>query len=179
MKSAFFAFFLSVSALAQNPYLHPAACGPANIGFKVKLDESQHDHLQPEPGMARVYFIHDTGDWGVIGYPTMKIGMDGAWLGANHGSSYFSASLAAGEHHVCARLQSSLVQDRTELLHFQAEAGKVYFFRTRLIMSRQVELLELEPLDSDQGLYLTATYPLSISQPKQQEEPREHAPNSR
>ena len=179
MKSAFFVFFLSVSALAQNPYLHPAACGPANIGFKVKLDGSQHDHLQAEPGKARVYFIHDAGDGGVIGYPTMKIGMDGVWLGANHASSYFSASVTPGEHHVCATLQSSLAQDRTELLHFQAEAGKVYFFRTRLIVSRQVQLMELEPLDSDQGLYLTATYPLSISEARKWEEPRERAPNTR
>jgi hypothetical protein len=50
-----------------------------------------------------------------------------------------------------------------ELAHVTAEAAKVYYFRTRLVMSRQVELLELQPLDSDQGRYLVAAFPLSVS----------------
>jgi hypothetical protein len=55
------------------------------------------------------------------------------------------------------------VDQRVELAHFTAEAAKVYYFRTRLVMSRQVELLELQPLDSDQGRYLVAAFPLSVS----------------
>ena len=92
--------------------------------------------------------------------------MDGAWAGADHSNSYFAVSAAPGEHHLCATLQSSLVDDRFEFAHFTAEAGKVYFFRTRLVLSRSVELLQLEPIDSDQGNYLVAIYPLAISTPK-------------
>lgn len=67
---------------------------------------------------------------------------------------------------MCATLQSSLVEDRVELAHFLAEAGKVYYYRTRLVLSGSVELLELESIDSDQGQYLLGSYPLSISKLK-------------
>jgi hypothetical protein len=147
----------------------PAACGPAQESFKVKLDDSQHTLLPPENGTARIYFIHEAGLPYIrlsLGYPTSKFAIDGTWMGADHGDSYFSASLAPGEHHVCATLQSSIVDDRVELTHFVAEAGKVYYYRTRLVLSGSVELLELDAIDSDQGEYLVRQYPLSISKPK-------------
>jgi hypothetical protein len=63
-----------------------------------------------------------------------------------------------------------------ELAHFTAEAGKVYYYRTRLVMSKEVELLELDSIDSDQGQYLVASFPLSVSTPKKKsggEQPRQ------
>jgi len=158
-------FAASTSAQAP-PAATPAACGRENVSFKVKLDESQHTLAQPDPGKARVYFVHDAGTTVTLGYPTVKLALDGAWVGANHGNSYFSVSVEPGEHHVCVTLQSSLVAQRVELAHFTAEAEKVYYYRTQLVTSRSVELLELEPIDSDQGKYLIGTFPLSVSQPK-------------
>ena len=67
---------------------------------------------------------------------------------------------------MCVTLQSSLVAQRVELAHFTAEADRVYYFRTRLVMSRTVELLELDPIDSDQGKYLVVSSTLSVSTPK-------------
>ncbi len=169
MKLVLFVLLLAAPLSAQSPPLSLApACGPESVSFKVKLDKSQHAPAPPEPGMARAYFMHDAGTYfsHPPGYPTAKIGMDGAWAGANHADSYFSVSIPPGEHHVCADLQSSLVAQRVELLHFTAEAGKVYYFRTRLLMSRGLEILQLEPLDSDQGNYLMHLFPRSISQPK-------------
>ncbi len=96
----------------------------------------------------------------------MKLAMDGAWVGANHGNSYFSVSVEPGEHHVCVTLQSSFVAQRVELAHFTAEAGKTYYYRSELVTSRSVELLELDPIDSDQGKYLIDSFPLSVSTPK-------------
>ncbi len=163
--SIFIALFLAVPAFAQSvPAVSTAACGPANASFKVKLEESQH--TPPEPGKAQVYFFQDAGTGQTVGYPTVKMAVDGAWVGANHGNSYFSVSVEPGEHHVCVTLQSSLVAQRVELAHFTAEADKAYYYRTRLIMSRSVELLELEPIDSDQAKYLMAPFPLSVSTPK-------------
>lgn len=160
---------LAATALAQVPNPSTAACGPENVSFKVSL-KSQHSVEQPEPGKARVYFIHDSGTEGVIGgtlgYPTVKVAMDGAWLGANHANSYFSVSAEPGEHHLCVTLQSSLVLQRVELAHFTAAADAVYYFRTRLLLSRGIELLQLDAIDSDQGKYLVATFPLSVSSPK-------------
>jgi Protein of unknown function (DUF2846) len=158
---------LAASALAQlPPVASTASCGHSDVSFKVKLDESPHALAQPEPGTARVYFFHDAGTNSTLGYPTVKLAIDGAWVGANHGNSYFSVSVEPGEHHVCVTLQSSLVAQRVELAHFTADAGGVYYFRTQLVMSRSVELLELDPIDSDQGKYLIALFPLSISSRK-------------
>ncbi len=167
MRIALVTLLLAASAFAQvPPAASTAACGPENVSFKVKLDESQHTLAQPDPGKARVYFFQDAGTSHTLGYPTVKIAMDGAWVGANHGNSYFSVSVEPGKHHVCVTLQSSLVAQRVELTHFTAEAEKVYYYRTRLVMSRTVELLDLDPIDSDQGKYLIASFPLSVSNPK-------------
>jgi hypothetical protein len=167
MKIALVAMLFAPAAFAQAPSPGVAsACGPGNVSFKVKLEEAASAPAQPVAGKALVYFIHDAGSSAVIAYPTTKIGIDGEWVGADHGNSYFSTSVDAGEHHVCATLQSSLVDVRSEFAHFQAEAGKVYYYRTRLVLSRSVEILELDPIDSDEGKYLVAFYQLSVSQPK-------------
>ena len=166
MKIALVALLFAASALAQGPATAPdAACGPNNVSFKVKLD-TPNMMAQPYPDKALVYFIHESGAPWQLGYPTTRQGIDGAWVGANHGNSYFSVSVEPGEHHLCVALQTSIYEDRIELAHFTAEAGKVYYFRTRLVMSRSVELLELEPIDSDQGKYLIANFQLSVSTPK-------------
>ncbi|MFZ1919138.1 MAG: hypothetical protein WAU58_16305 [Terriglobales bacterium] len=150
------------------PAAFPAACGPEKVSFKVTRDDSQHSLAQPDPGKARVYFIHDAGTGGTLGYPTVKVAMDGAWVGANHGESYFSVSAEPGEHHVCVTLQSSLVGQRVGLVHFTAEADKIYYYRTQLLVTGRgsIELLELDPIDSDQGKYLIGSFPLSVSSPK-------------
>jgi hypothetical protein len=166
MKLALVALFFAGSALAQGPSALPtAACGPENVSFNVKLG-APNSLVLPDPGKALIYFIHDSGSWGTIGYPTTKLGIDGTWVGADHSDSYFFVFVDPGEHHLCATLQSSLVDQRVELVHLNAKAGKVYFYRTRLLLSRTIELLQLEPIDSDQGWYLIASYPRSISKPK-------------
>ncbi len=167
MKITLVTLLLAVCAFAQDlPVASTAACGHGNVSFKVKLDESPHMLAQPDPGKALVYFFQDAGTNMTLGYPTVKLAIDGAWVGANHGNSYFSIPVEPGEHHVCVMLQSSLVAQRVELAHFTAEAGKVYYYRTRLLLSRSVELLDLDPIDSDQGRYLIAYFPLSVSSAK-------------
>jgi hypothetical protein len=137
-----------------------AACGPANTSFDVKLDKSQHRLAQPEPGKARVYFVQEIGEVSCLGgCVTGKIGIDGAWAGANRRNSYFSVSVEPGEHHLCANPES-----RVALAHFTAEAGKVYFFRLRYF-SFERRLFDFDAIDSDQGKQLIASYPLSLPHP--------------
>lgn len=166
MRTIVLAALFTLPALAQNVPPNPAACGPANVSFKVNVDASQHTSPAPEPGKARIYFIHDAGTGWEVGYPTVKVAVDGTWVGANHGNSYFSISVDPGEHHLCTTLQSSLVEQRVELAHFTATADAVQYYRTRLVLTRNVELLELESIDEDQGKYLIATFPLAIARPK-------------
>ena len=162
---------------AQQDRLHlgpvPAACGDLDQSMVVQLDNSQHAIAQPETGKALVYFIQDTGMLlGARGYPTMRFGVDGKWVGANKRDSYFSIAIAPGEHHLCAALQSGLLtgnlnKRRVTLAHFTAEAGKVYFYRTKLTFSDiTLEYLDLSPADSDEARYLIETFPLSTAHAK-------------
>ena len=144
----------------------PAACGPDNVYYKVRLNDAPPVDTRPLPGEALVYFIHDSGGSSRVGYPTTRMALDGKWVGANHGDSYFSISVTPGEHHVCAALQTSLFEEEVELAHFTAVSGTTYYFRTRLILSRAIEVLELERADSDQGDYLANLFPLSESKTK-------------
>ncbi len=170
MRSALIVMLLAVSAFGQQESgVLPAACGPKSTGFDVKLDKSQHALAQPEPGKALVYFIQDIGKVNCLGRcMTTKIGLDGAWVGANQDNSYFSVSVEPGEHHVCANPQSNAgwLRRMVALAHFTAEAGKVYYFRTRSVMGGSQLLLDLDPVDSDQAKYLIASSPLSVAHPK-------------
>jgi len=47
-----------------------------------------------------------------------------------------------------------------------AEAGKVYYFRARLFPGEADFFLDLDPVNSDQGRYLVASSPFSVSHPK-------------
>ena len=174
MKSVLVLMLLTLSAFAQQESgAAAAACGPRKANFEVKLDENQHTLAEPEAGKALVYFVQDVGPVNCLGgcFQT-KIGMDGAWVGAVQHNSYFSVSVEPGEHHVCASPQSHFVSATSEkyasvrlaLAHFTAEAGRVYYFRTRVFGNEA--LFDLDAIDSDQAKYLITSYPLSVSHPK-------------
>src|SRR5690349_15991634 len=85
-----------------------AGCGPADVEFNVKTDKKSHPAPQPEAGKALVYvFQHerDKPDTYTVGAVTVRVGLDGDWVGANHGSSYFFFPVAVGEHRVCSQVQ--------------------------------------------------------------------------
>lgn len=172
MKTAL-AFLLFVSCVyAQSQSDRPmAACGSENVSFKVTLNDKPQTQAPIAPGKARVYFIHDAAGAPSLAYPTIKYGVDGDWVGANRVDSWFAIEIDPGVHHICTRLQSSLVDTRAELAHFTAEAGKDYYFRTRLVMSREVDLMELEQIDSDQGRYLVGAFALSQWKSKHEDDP--------
>lgn len=170
MKTFLAIIILAAGTLAQGQSAPvPAACASKSANFDVKLDESQHALLPPEPGKARVYFIQDLGFVNCLGScGTTKIGVDGAWVGANQHNSYFSVTIDAGEHHLCANPQSHFasVTRYVALAHFTAEPGKTYYFRTRMLGDKDSPAFDLDQVDSDQAEYLIAAYPLSVSSPK-------------
>ena len=169
MKIALVAMFLATSTLAQaHSAALPAACGPKKANFDVKLDISQHTPAQPEPGKAVVYFIQDAGTEpvGLDVYPISRLGVDGVWVGSNQKSSDFSISIEPGEHHMCATATFHLVGvgQPVALASFTAEAGKTYYYRTRLRLDPVT--LDFDRIDSDQAKYQIASFPLSVSTPK-------------
>jgi hypothetical protein len=141
------------------------ACGSLKTQFEVKRAKSQHP-LPPEPGKARVYFIQDLGKATCVGCVIVRIGMDGAWVGANEHNSYFSLSVEPGEHHLCAIPQPGYLQMLVGLAHFTAEAGKTYYFRERMFGEQNQAIFDFGPIDSDQAEYFIETYPVSVSYTK-------------
>jgi hypothetical protein len=168
MRSALVLMVLSVCAIPQDkPPVVAPACGRSDVNFDVKRDQTQHALGQPEPGKALVYFVQDLGQTRCLtSCVTVKIGLDGAWVGANQDNSYFSMSVEPGEHHVCATPQSRELRRLVGLAHFTAEVGKTYYLRTRLFGDQNQQLIDLGLIDSDQAGYFVASYPLSVSHPK-------------
>jgi Protein of unknown function (DUF2846) len=176
MKSLFALFFLTiltVPVVAQDQATARAAagCGPANVEFDVKTDKKQHSEATPEAGKALVYvFEEEKQDPGfVIGAVTTRIGLDGQWVGANHGKSYFFFSVDPGDHNLCASWQSSL-SFRSKLASaasLAAEAGKVYYFRAKVDeRTHEQSALKMELVDPAEGKLLLADSALSEPHPK-------------
>lgn len=173
MKPLFAAFALmfSVSATAQTAdAIYQRACGPQNTWFNVELDRTKHTSATPEPGKALVYIVQDT----LAGAIDTRIGLDGAWVGTVENNSYYFVSVVPGEHHLCANHQTHALtrsltgtaeMELTELAHFTAEAGKVYYFRARYFPA-QYPALQFGPVDRDQAEHMIASYPQSTSTPK-------------
>jgi hypothetical protein len=172
MRTALALILLASTAFAQDPAAvsaAQAACGPKGVNFDVKDDNSQHAVGQPEASKALVYVIQDLGLISCLGSCGItKVGVDGAWVGANHHNSYVAFAVDPGEHHICVNSQSHIarISQVVGLAHFTAEAGKIYYFRTRWFGDSTQSLLDLDTMDSDQGRFFVADYPLSVSHPK-------------
>jgi hypothetical protein len=168
MKSALIFFLLASPAFAQTgapPVAALSACGPADVHFDVKPDQTQ-PVFAPPSGKALIYVIGDIGESG-YGWITIKVGLDGSWMGATHGNSYFSFSVAPGEHHLCANWQEKLKMYSSlySVASFSAEAGKIYYFRTRASILAGVRL-DLEAVNDDEGRYQVELFPPVSSRPK-------------
>ncbi len=171
MKIFLFVLLCCAPLLAEERPASPSsACGSLNVSLAVDLDDSSHLVQAADAGRARIYFIQDTGQSMNIGYPTTRIGIDGEWVGANKKNSYFSVAVTPGEHHLCLAMQSFVARfapQVIELAHVNAEAGQVYYYRSRIIASQNgPEYLVFDPVDSDEAKYLIAGYPLAVSHPK-------------
>jgi len=174
MKTMLLILLFATSAFAQNAPNGTAAapgCGPEGGGFKVKSNDRQHPFVQPEAGKALVYFLRDDKFFDSRPRPTLKWGMDGAWVGATQSNAYFYLSVDPGEHHLCTVWQTLVVltaDKQAAAAHFTAEAGGVYFFIARDINhegSRE-PAIKLGPVDSDEAQLLMSTYAFSTFQPK-------------
>jgi hypothetical protein len=170
MRVALVIICISVCAFAQEktrfgqPTVPPAsvtaACGNLGVSMAVKLDDSQHAIAQPEPGVAHIYFIEDGGGVRWIGYPLVRVGIGGRWVGALKRDSYLSVSVDPGEQHLCAATGDGHIA----LAHVVVEAGKTYYYRIRISSdSAVVEYLSLNPVDSDEAAFQIGMFPVAIA----------------
>jgi hypothetical protein len=169
MRTALIFFLLASPTLAQNGGTTASAlsaCGPTDVNFDVKPDQAQPPS-EPPAGKALVYVIEDVGE-SSYGWITIRVGLDGSWIGANRGNSYFSFVVPPGERHLCANWQSRARNQSSlySVTRFTAEAGKVYYFRTQVWFSTSMARINLNPVNSDEGRYQVVAFPLVSSRPK-------------
>ena len=178
MKAALVMIFFAASAFGQEIPVAAAesACGPADTQFTIKTTDGLQSLRQPEPGKALVYVIEDQ-KMSYVRSVTSRVGLDGAWVGANRGNSYLFFSVDPGEHHLCADWVSDFVAGGrvVALAPLTAEAGKTYYFRARTIagasslgekLRENGASIDLDPVNSDEGKLLVASSALSVSHPK-------------
>lgn len=147
-----------------------AACGPRDVKFDARQDATQHPTPQPDADKALVYVVQEMGEVQCKGCALTRVGLDGVWVGANQGSSYFFFSAEPGERHLCLNWQSRFESHARAfaLAEFTAAAGKTYYFRARIFPGRQDYSFDLDLINSDQGKFLVASSAFSNSHPKGQ-----------
>jgi hypothetical protein len=141
------------------------ACGDDHAHFDVKTEKNPPQPAPLEAGKARVVFIGRIEAPGCLGCQDFapRIGVDGSWVGATKGNSYFVLDVAPGTHNVCAdwKSVSAALRRNWGVVSFTAEAGQTYFFQTRIepggegpsdpSLIRTHWVLDLKQLDDDKG----------------------------
>jgi len=157
------------AAFAQDPTAAAraaAGCGPSQVQFDAKTDEAAHALAQPDAGKAMVYVFEDA-----FSVPTMRIGADGAWMGATNSKTYIYFPLSAGNHNVCVEWQSNVFKKTAEkvgaAISVNLEAGRIYYLRmTFEEIAQGSGRIRLELADNAEGQFLVSSSLLSESHPK-------------
>jgi hypothetical protein len=173
-----------VLAQADAPARAMTACGPKDAQFNIKIDKTTHSMAEPEAGKALVYVIQDQKTK-YVNDVTIRVAIDGSWMGADRGDSYFFFAVTPGVHHLCGDWITSMDMDEriVALANFTAESGKTYYFRARnwgSMRSRDAMswVLDLDAVNEDQGRLLAARSGLSVSTQKKDvaEQPTNSSP---
>ncbi len=176
---------LIIPLLAAAPVLAQQAASPAGIPgcgdpaakFDVTTNKA-HPPMEGVAGKALVIVVQDDSTFNSAPKPTTRIGLDGDWIGANHGNSFLSFTVDAGVHHLCASWQPQAalglagittlkrMSRRSAVTSFTAAAGSVYYFRVKDVFftteTNEVIEIKLDAVDSDEGQLLANDRPVSV-----------------
>ncbi len=182
----------AAAQMQQNIRTAEAACGDPTARFTVKRIQGPADVPAPSAGSARVVVL-ESGLMYADGYflpkgksspksykrlpqsltPTVRIGMDGRWLGALRGNDFTSFTVAPGEHHLCVQFQNppnagaSSTAPMAFLSSMNAAVGRTYYFQISYMMIHNLNKcgLELQPLQEYSGrLILSRSSPVAFSE---------------
>jgi hypothetical protein len=171
MRLRLSAFFLCASlACAGRVWAAtlPDSCGDDKVKFDVKTEVGQPPPAGPVEGTAKIVFIENQNQRiAPFHCSTVRFGMDGVWVGANKGDSYFALTVAPGVHHLCASWQSDLekLKKDVKLTSFTAEPGQVYYFAAQIVASRDTLIFNFSELNEDEGKYQVKSLKLSAAKP--------------
>jgi hypothetical protein len=148
----------------------PDSCGDDKVKFDVATQEGQPAPPAPPASKAQIILIQTENQMvSPFSDATIRFGMDGSWVGANNGNSYFALTVDPGVHHLCASWQSVLgtLKKNVGLTLFTAEPGSIYYFAAQVtVTSRDNVTFALSQLNEDEGKYRLKLSKLSTSNPK-------------
>ena len=152
----------------------PDACGNDKIKYQVQTENRKIAPPVPPEGKAEILFIERENQMVVpFHYATVRLGVDGAWVGADYDNSYFALFVNPGEHHLCANWQATLerVKNTTDVTSFTAQSGKVYYFSAQLMVTgggggTPMTSFSLSQVNEDEGKWWLKGSKLSISRPR-------------
>jgi hypothetical protein len=159
----------------------PDACGDDKVNFEVATQKSPGSQAGPEAGKAHIVFVENSPSQSG---PTMRYGMDGAWVGANKGNSYFTLTVEPGVHQLCTGVQTHFDRVKKgfiEVTSLTVEAGKTYYYEAKITNFAVAGAtgpgvtnggggggasFSLSPLTELEGEYRIKAWKLSTSKPK-------------
>lgn len=178
MSSKIALLFLCVSlvpatqALAKSKAILPDGCGDDAIKFEVNLENNGPAPGLPNDGKALIVFSENIPGESKA-FSTARFGVDGAWVGATKGDSYFTLGVDPGDHNLCVSMQSAATRDKklfTQTATLTAEAGKVYYFEAALNVIGNGEVgvaaFDLVQLSDKDGKYRLKAWKFATSKPK-------------
>ena len=139
MKTKLFAILLCAAlapaAQSRAKTILPDACGDDSVKFDVKAEKDQPAPAPPAAGKAQIVFVeNESQGLGMGKHATIRFGVDGAWVGANNGNSYFAVNVEPGVHHLCVSWQSAfgMLKKSIDVASLTAEPGKVYYYAAEI-----------------------------------------------
>jgi hypothetical protein len=162
----------AVQALAKSPAILPDGCGDDSVQFDAKQEKEKPAFTGPVEGKALIVFVETMPNEMRV-QSTTRFGVDGAWVGANRGDSYFTVSVDPGEHNLCASMQSApsrMKKTFTQMASVTAEAGRVYYFEAQVnvIGGQNIGIAEFgfSQLSDTEGKYRLKAWRYATSKPK-------------
>jgi hypothetical protein len=124
---------LLAAVQARAKTILPDACGDDKVTFDVNTEKHPPAPAPPAAGKAQIVLIETMNKPMLCfecGSATIRFGMDGTWVGANKGNSYFTLDITPGAHDLCTDWQSIFgsLKQKIGTTSFTAESGKVYYF---------------------------------------------------
>jgi hypothetical protein len=166
--------FLCATVPVHAKTVLPDACGDDSVKFDVKTAEGQPRPAPPPEGKAQIVFFENAERYGFyLTEPSTRFGIDGAWVGANKGNSYFVSTVDPGLHHLCVNWQSGKDSEssKVSMASVTAEPNKTYYFQVKILLRQDSQgwvkerTFELTQLGEDDGKYRMKASALSTSKP--------------
>ncbi|MGA2808848.1 MAG: hypothetical protein ABSE87_11990 [Terracidiphilus sp.] len=146
----------------------PAACGREEVKLNVTTQKRQPGGPAASADRSTLIFVQRNSL--CVGCSTTRVGLDGTWVGADKGNSFFAVTVAPGEHHVCASWGAPLArtENKIGLTELTAEAGQMYYFEIAVERYGRddVPIMQLKPISNDLGAFLVARSKESVATSK-------------